>query len=358
MKTAAGFESASPETLAFRALPPGLRASPTLVESLEVKNGGSGEVQLTYLTDGLSWSVQYTGTYHPHQDRLDLQALVTLTNESVETFPEAHLQLVAGDPNLVPDPDPEPSDPDVTQVDKTSTTTAATVAPSFDEDKLADYHLYTLDRPTTLAQGQTKQVRLFQVEGIPVNRLHRADLFNDGFPEDLPTTEAHAFLAQTQSAEALAWEALNVQAGLAWINDEASGLGRPLPEGQLQLAEARPDGALIPLEPLPFESLSRGERIECWPGSARSWAGQRRLANIRKSRKGVEMTWEVDLRHLSSDPTPLVLRQWMEPGWILVRSNLPSERPSSNQIRFTIPPPSNGTQQLSYTVRIPWRPRR
>lgn len=356
--TPAGFEPTTPETLAYRTLPAGLRASPTLLESIEAMAPSSGEVQLTYLTEGLSWSVQYTGTYHPSEDRLDLLAMVTLTNDSGGAFPEARLQLVAGDPNLVSDPDPQPVDPDVPKPDATSVTVAASLAPSFEEEKLADYHLFTLDRPTTLAQGQTKQIQLFRVEGIPVRRLHQVNLFNNELPQDLPRAEAQAFMRQIQESEASGWDALPIQAGLEWTNDEASGMGRTLPEGRLDMVEARADGGLVPLDSMPFESLSRGERSECWPGPARSWVGHRRLSNVKVTKRGVEATWEVDLRHQAPDPTPLVLRQWMEPGWILVRADLPSERPASNQLKFTLPAPPGGALGFTYTVRIPWGPRR
>lgn len=356
--TPAGFEPTLPEALAFRSLPGGLRSSPTLLESLEASGPGAGEVQLTYLTGGLSWSVHYTGTFHPSEDRLDLQAMVTLTNESGATFPETRLQLVAGYPNQVPDPDPEPVDPDGVLADSTQVAVAASLAPSFDEERLADYHLFTLDRLTTLAQGQTKQIRLFQVEGIPVHRHHQVNLFSSDLPRDLSPGEARAFVDQFRASEASEWDDMPIQVGLAWTNDEASGLGRPLPEGQLDLVEARADGTLIPLASLPFESLSRGERTTCWSGLARSWVGYRRLADLKVAKRGLEVTWEVDLRHEGPDATPLVLREWMAPGWTLIRADRPSERPASNQLRFTLPPPPSGALRFTYTVGIPWRPRR
>lgn len=354
IRTASGVETSRPDVLSFQVLPPGLRSSPTLVENLETRQAGTGEVQLTYLTEGLSWSVQYTAFYHPSEDRMDLLGMVTLTNESGAPFAEAHLQLVAGDPNFVEDPDPEPPDPDATSLVQTTLSVVASRAPSFEEEQLADYHLYTLDRPTTLAQGQTKQLQLLRVEGIPVDRLARADVFDLGVPGQVTRSEGKALVRRLESSGAFAWEPLEVKAGIAWSNTEAVGLGRPLPTGQIHLLESRPKGTMVPFPPLPFESVSRGERMECWPATSGSWRGDRRMTSIRVVPRGLEVTWEIRLNHEGSDLTPLVLRQMMEPGATLLHADVPFERPASNQLRFTIPPPPEGSTSFTFTVRSPW----
>ena len=42
-----------------------------------------------------------------------------------------------------------------------------------DGEELFEYHLYTLGRPTTIGDNQTKQVALLSGDGIPVTKEYR-----------------------------------------------------------------------------------------------------------------------------------------------------------------------------------------
>ena len=39
------------------------------------------------------------------------------------------------------------------------------------QESLFEYHLYTLQRPTTIADNQTKQVALLGTQGVPVTKV-------------------------------------------------------------------------------------------------------------------------------------------------------------------------------------------
>src|SRR3546814_19115235 len=58
---------------------------------------GPNDLRLDYLTHGLSWRADYVARLNQAGDRLDLQALVTLSNATDIDFPGAHLRLVAGE---------------------------------------------------------------------------------------------------------------------------------------------------------------------------------------------------------------------------------------------------------------------
>ncbi len=356
--TQEGFSPSSPQALRFTSLPAGLRSSPTLVEDIQSDTFHPRELELAYLTEGLSWGVHYVGVLDKTGASMELQAMVTLTNESGTSFPNATLQLVAGDPNTVPDPDLALFDPDIPAFDQTTVTVAASQAPGFQEENLADYHLYTLDRPTDLESGQTKQVQLFRIDRIPLERHFRADILDSEFSGSLDRANSSEILKGIREFESYAaWQPLDIQAGLSWINDPSHGLGRPLPQGGIDLSISEPDGSsAIPLQFLPFPATPSGQRIELWPGPAQGWVGQKRLAEAHLDRKGLLLTWEVEISLLRSETAELSIRHLVQQDWSVLESGLPVERPAADQVRFTLRLSPGETRRFSYTIRVPWSP--
>ena len=94
-------ETGVPGRLAFSGVPDTLRDKPTLVISLVNPTPGMQNVELSYLTSGLSWRADYVAELNANDDQLDLNGWVTLTNQSGAAYPNATLQLVAGDVNRV-----------------------------------------------------------------------------------------------------------------------------------------------------------------------------------------------------------------------------------------------------------------
>ena len=85
----------------FPELPGNLYARPTLIWTLE--NGGAEQhrVEAAYLAGKLSWAADYVLNVGRDDKAADLDGWVTLTNGSGTAFPNARLQLVAGDLNRV-----------------------------------------------------------------------------------------------------------------------------------------------------------------------------------------------------------------------------------------------------------------
>ena len=81
------------------------------------------------------------------------------------------------------------------------------------EQALFEYHLYTLERPTTIADNQTKQVALLSGSGIPVTKEYR--FVNIANAYDYIKAEAPR---------------ANADVHIAFENNEAAKLGLPLPQ--------------------------------------------------------------------------------------------------------------------------------
>jgi len=67
--------------------------------SLNNTGAASQDVELSYLTGGLSWKADYVVELNAADDALDMSGWVTLTNTSGASYRNAKLQSVAGDVN-------------------------------------------------------------------------------------------------------------------------------------------------------------------------------------------------------------------------------------------------------------------
>src|SRR5687767_1144819 len=158
-------ETGMPARIVYDSVPANLRDRPTLVTELQSARAGAQTLELSYLSGGLSWKADYVAELNASDGALDLNGWVTLTNQSGTAYPNARLQLVAGDVNRVRD--------EMRLAAKASgmrAAEAAAPAPQMAQESLFEYHLYTLQRPTTIADNQTKQVALLSSSGVPVTK--------------------------------------------------------------------------------------------------------------------------------------------------------------------------------------------
>ena len=123
----------TPWRFVFDDVPANLRDRPTLTMLVSNPDEAERQLELAYLTQGLSWEADYVATLA--EDKMDLTAWVTLHNTSGATYREARLQLLAGDVNQVREPKLERADRAVMM--------AAPSAP-MEREELFEYHLYTL----------------------------------------------------------------------------------------------------------------------------------------------------------------------------------------------------------------------
>jgi len=147
--------------IVYTSLPPNLRDRPTLVLDLDSASAGGQDLDLSYLTSGLGWHAEYVGQVSANDDRLDLNGKVTLTNTSGTSYENARLQLVAGNVNAPP---PAP------QMMRVFAEMSAAPTSRVTQENYFEYHLYTLNRPTTIAENQTKQVGFLTAHAVPIRK--------------------------------------------------------------------------------------------------------------------------------------------------------------------------------------------
>jgi len=146
----------------------GFITRPTLVWQVQANSGGRHHAQISYLTGGLNWNADYVGRLSDDEKILTLASWVTIENNSGKTYTDARLKLMAGDLNLVKTGRGQ-------QRMKGQVMEMYAAAPSFSEKAFFEYHLYSLNRITTLANNQVKQIQLFPETSTIITKKYIVD---------------------------------------------------------------------------------------------------------------------------------------------------------------------------------------
>ena len=332
-------ETSAPGRLIYPKVPGNLRARPTLVISL---NSGVEKVQqleLSYLTGGLSWRADYVANLAPDEKTLDLSGWVTLTNQSGATYPNATLQLVAGDVNRVKERDMVPEYAAMARLSP-----PPPPAPKMAEESLFEYHLYTLDRPTTLAASQTKQVALLSASGVPVRKeylLQGQAYYYSG---------SHGDLGEKQK----------VGVFVEFDNKESSRLGMPLPKGIIRVYKRDSEGRAQFVGEDSVDHTPRHEQVRLKLGDAFDVTAKRKQTDYKSlGRQGKfgyvhESAFEVVLKNAKKEAVTVSLLEPLPGDWEVLQSTHPSTKEAAGTARFKVTVPAEGSAKLTYRVRVKW----
>ncbi len=322
-------ETQPPGRIVFSEVPPNLRSRPTLVTKLSSDVEGKQPVELDYLTGGLGWSADYVAELAPDESKIDLKGWVTLTNTSGTSYRNAKLQLVAGEVHQV-------TAAVNAQLQVMSMAGGAAQAAPMQEQALFEYHLYTLARPTTIAENQTKQVELLSAQSIPVIKEYR---FTD--------------VANFYNEQAGEPQRVNADVRLHFDNKEDAGLGIPLPKGIVRVYKADADGQTIFVGEDSIEHTPKNETVDLMLGQAFDITARGRQTDFSKiSDQVYESSYEIDFKNAKTDPVTVTLAESMPGDWQILQESTTHDKPDSATASWKIEIPAEGSAKLTYSVRV------
>ena len=292
VQTSAGYEAYQctglPERMSYGGVPTNLSARPTLSIITQSDVATTVTVQLTYMAAGFDWQADYIFTTGDKgRDGVSIGSLfawMTVANGGKQSFANANLMAIAGEPNKEGNAEPptdaggaldlncwpqqrtddvpfrqpwEDGDIDAyggnrmyspvmsmpapmamraEAYDKSAAMEVVVTGTAVQED-LGDLKLYRVPMPVTVnAQGQ-KQVALLVQDGVRYKRLYTGRMQQNG-GWDYP-----------RGASAGTYRAVNSTSQLGWqirsTNEKRDGLGMPLPTGQVAIYEGSRFGRLV-----------------------------------------------------------------------------------------------------------------
>jgi hypothetical protein len=329
-------EVEAPGRLVFDDVPPNLRDRPTLTVDLRAARARAHQLELSYLTSGLSWRADYVAELAASGKQLTLNGWVTLTNESGTSYTDTRLQLVAGDVNRVAEA------PDPRLMRQLAATARPAVDEGFQQERLFEYHLYTLPRSTTIRDRQSKQIALLEAAEVPVTREL---LLEGGGPE-------HTARSAEPSQRA------KVAVILALRNDEASRLGVPLPRGIVRVYQRDAAGNAQFLGEDRIDHTPKNESLRLHLGSAFDVTAERRQTKfelrpaLAPYSRVFASSHEIVLRNAKPEPVTVTVLEALPGEWAIREASHRYEEAAAGAVRWRIEIPPEGETLLSYSVEV------
>jgi len=323
-------ETGVPGRLAFDSVPANLRDRPTLSVLLEAA-GGKQAVELSYLTAGLAWKADYVANLSADGKSLDLNGWVTLTNRSGAGFDDATLQLVAGTVNRV-------SVQDSRAYAMSAPALARGKVAEATQEALMDYHLYSFERPTSIADNQTKQLALLSAGAVPVRREYLL-AGNEYFYRD----------RYTQIGQKLK------PAVFLEFENKGGQLGKPLPAGIVRVYAKDSKGAAQFVGEDRIEHTAKNEKVKLRLGEAFDITAERKQTNYKRIADNLsESSWRIQIRNAKDEAVTVKVQEPMPGDWEMVQESQKHTKESARVASWNVAVPAGGNTVLDYTVRVKW----
>jgi hypothetical protein len=333
----------------FPALAADTVLKPTLNWQVATDKPGALEAELSYVSGGLRWEADYNVVAPEHGDALDLIGWVTMDNLSGKTFDNACVRLLAGDVNKIM--------PDMLRMgaSKMAVNAAAeAMQPAVTERAFDEYHLYTLERPVTLRDHETKQVEFVSAAGVHSRRLYVYDgasinwgRYSGWALENIRNDPSYG----TQSNPKV-WVMQEIR------NSAANHLGIALPAGRMRFYRRDEEGRLQFTGENMIDHTPSDETIRLYTGNAFDLTGERRRVDYRvdSSRNTMDESFEIKVRNHKKEPVEVRvvehLYRWS--NWQIAVKSHPYHKMSSNQAEFPVTVPPDGQVTITYTAHYWW----
>ncbi len=331
------------QEFSFPGLPEGLITKPTLVWRLEASRAGTQDVEITYLTGGVTWQADYVLKLAKDDRSIDLDGWVTVSNLSGATFRDALLKLVAGDLQRFPQPGYAA---DQVELMAAPTSTAQVVA----QREFFEYHLYEVPRPVTVHDNETKQIEFVRTAGVPADKF----FVYDGLQcASYGWYCAYSGYPQTEPSYGVASNP-KVMVMVEFDTDEVDA---DLPRGRVRVYQEDVDGAALLIGEDTIDHTPKGETVRLYVGDAFDIVGERVQTDFRRpSEKSVEETYRIVLRNHKDEAVQVRvvehLFRWT--NWRILSSSAGYDKIDSSTIEFRAQIPAEGETELTYTVRYSW----
>jgi hypothetical protein len=332
--------------LVLPSLPEGLILKPQLEWLVNNARAGQHRTEISYLAGQLSWNCNYVALLNKDDSRIDVTGWVTLTNNSGTSFKNAGLKLVAGDVNVVKEAFEYEA-----RLAKSQAVADAS-APQFKQTDLFEYKLYSLQRHTDLNNNETKQIELTSAKNVAAKKMFIYDGLADQW--------RYWYRNFSYRSQGSFGQQSNTKVGVyvTFKNDDASGIGIPLPKGKVRVYKRDDDGKEQFIGEDQIDHTPKDEEVKLYLGNAFDIVGERAQKDFRSYAAGhiVEETVEVKVRNHKDEMVEIQVYEhpWRWSQWEIVKSNTDWTKVDQTTLRFPVKIARGGEKTVSYTIRYSW----
>jgi hypothetical protein len=330
--------------------PPGLAVYPSEVVVVEptatvgVRSARAlDRMRVGYFTSGGSWQASYQAVLGREDARVT--GMAVLGSESLRAE-NAEVHLLAGSVGRAQQP-PGPPRPLMRKEARAAAEMAMSDVAT--EQRVGEFHLYSLPGRSTLLPGQTTSVSLFDPVQVRYERTYvvHGDVPYWGFlpqqgEETQPPVEVTYTLKRPRKTD---------------FGD------RPLPGGVARLYQADSAGALQLVGEALMEHTAPGNDLRLSAGNAfdltakriqTSYVTRRDSTKSRGVHTVATADYRVTLKNATDSAVTIDVQEERAGEWSVIASSVPAEKVSSTVTRFRVRVPGRGEAVLTYRIRVIW----
>jgi hypothetical protein len=339
-----------PGTPVFPRLTDDTILKPRLEWVLSADKPGKFPAEFSYVTGGMTWEADYNIVAPEKGDVVDIVGWVTMDNQTGRTFENARIKLMAGDVNKI-----QQGGNGVAMNRKVAAYDApAQFSPPVTEKAFDEYHLYTLERRTTLRDRETKQVEFIRAAGVATKQLY----IYDGVKID------------SNRYNGWAWENIRNDHSYGtesnpkiWVmrefrNSDANHLGMPLPKGRVRFYRRSDDGQIEFTGENTIDHTPHDETVRIYTGNAFDIAGERRRTNyiVEQGKSTATESFEIKVRNHKKEPVEVrvVEHLYRALTWDIASSSSEYKKTDSHTIEFPVTIAPDEEKTISYTAHYTW----
>ena len=330
-----GIEADFPGRVIYDNIPQNLRVKPTLVASIENKNAGAKDLELTYLANGLSWKADYVAEI-TSDNKLDLNTWITLKNETGADYENAKIQLISGQVNhyAAAGAGIRPMMAKAVRMENAMDSVAvASVAP----ENVSDYYMYKLPQKTTVKDKQSKQISLMNINDVKYEKEYRF------------ISPLYLGLGASKSE----FDKKHPDIVFKLTNEKEFNLGQPLPSGMVRFYENKGGDNMVFLGENRIEQTAVGEKAELSIGQAFDIYAKGKIVDVKAISKDVfEYQAEITFKNVSNQKASIVFEQNIYNNWKVLQENMSGKQKNSSTMQWKFELPSQETKVLNFTIRV------
>jgi hypothetical protein len=298
-------------------------------------------LRLGYFTTGAAWQAGYQVMIGASDARVTGSAVIESQTLRAE---DAELQLLAGAVGRA-----QPSAPPVPYAGR------AVMAEAMAMDKMAateqrvgEFHLYSLPGRTSLQPGLTSTIALFEPAQVKYERNYVVRGLVPWWgmlPQQGDETEAPVEVSYTLK------------------RPRKTEFGdRPLPGGVVRLFQADSGGRTQLIGEAAMDHTPAGEDVRLSAGTAFDLTARRVQTTYTTRRDSTKAGWRtlatadyrVTVRNATDSAATVDVREERSGEWSVLQSSVPAEKVSSTITRFRVKVPARGEATVTYRLRVVW----
>lgn len=346
-----------PGTPLFPASTDGLLLKPTLRWQIDAPRAAHLAAELAYITHGMSWQATYNvvagvAKEVANSEPVDLTGWVTLQNNSGTDFPQARIQLMAGDVAKIQNLGPRP----LQVMARAMAAEAVNEPDQVTQQAFDDFHLYDLNRTVSLAASETKQVQFLEASAIQMKRVYEYDGASMPYYNMCPGchNDAPSYAAGSNTK-------VNVRAEIK--NSTENHLGMPLPAGRIRLYRRDAGGQMQFIGEGTIGHTPTDETVKVPVGSAFDVTGERKQTDFHTDQRAhsTDESFTITVKNQKTVPVSVAVVEHLNraENWQLTAQQVNGQpatftKRDTNTIEFPTTVPPSGQATVTYTVHYTW----